>query len=65
MADNWQTIFSTNKLYQAEMAKNILYDNEIEAILFNQQDSLYLFGDIEIKVMADNVIKAKFLIKDI
>ncbi len=65
MANTWQTIFSTSKLYRAEMVKNILNDNDIEAILFNQQDSLYLFGEVEVKVLADNVIKAKFIIKDI
>lgn len=65
MADNWQTIFSTNQLYMAEMVKDILLDNDIEAILLNQQDSLYLFGDIEVKVRPDDVIKAKFLIKEV
>lgn len=65
MADVWQSIYSTNQLYMAEMVKDILNDNDIEAILFNQQDSLYLFGEIEVKVNPDDVIRSKFILKDI
>lgn len=65
MADLWQTIYSTNQIHMAEMVKTILSDNEIDSVLFNQQDSMYLFGDIEVKVKPDDVIKAKFIIKNI
>jgi len=65
MAESWQTVYSTSKLYLAEMVKDILIDHNIEAVLFNQQDSLYLFGDIEVKVRPEDVIEAKFLIKDV
>lgn len=49
----------------AEMVKDILKENHIEAILLNKQDSLYLFGEIEVYVKPENVIRAKHLIKDI
>lgn len=65
MAGLWQTIYSTNQIHLAEMVKSILSDNDIESVLFNQQDSMYLFGEIEVKVKPDDVIKAKFIIKDI
>jgi len=65
MAELWQTIYSTNQIHMAEMVKAILSDNDIECVLFNQQDSMYLFGDIEVKVQPDDVIKAKFILKDI
>lgn len=65
MAEQWQTIYSTGQLYMAEMVKDILYENDIEAVLFNLQDSLYLFGEIEVKVRPDDVIRSKFLIKDL
>ncbi|MBI9068574.1 MAG: DUF2007 domain-containing protein [Salinivirgaceae bacterium] len=64
MDNNWKSIFTTGTLYLAEIVKNILEDNEIEAVLLNKQDSLYLFGDIEVYVKADDVIRAKFLIKE-
>jgi len=64
MGNDWRVVYTSNKPYQAEMVKDILIENEIEAILLNKQDSLYLFGDIEVYVQPDDVIKAKFIIKD-
>jgi len=49
----------------AEMAKAILEDNDIEVIVMNKQDSFYLIGDIEVYVKPEDVIRAKFLIKDL
>jgi len=65
MEKDWGLIFSTGKLYQAEMAKDILEDNDIEVVLINKQDSIYLFGEIDLYVKPENVIRAKFLIKDV
>ena len=65
MENDWKLIFATGTLYKAEIVKDILEDNEIEAVLLNKQDSLYLFGDIEVYVKPDDVIRAKFLIKDV
>lgn len=62
---DWELIFSTGKLYLAEMVKDILEDNDMDVVLLDKQDSFYLFGDIELYVKPDNVIRAKFLIKDI
>lgn len=62
---DWKLIFSTGKLYLAEMVKDILEDNSMDVVLLNKQDSFYLFGDIELYVKPDDVIRAKFLIKDI
>lgn len=49
----------------AQMVKDVLEDNGFDVVLLNKQDSFYLFGDIELYVKSDDVIKAKFLIKDI
>ncbi|MFA6403798.1 MAG: DUF2007 domain-containing protein [Salinivirgaceae bacterium] len=65
MESNWIIIFTTGKLYLAEMAKAILEDNDIEVIVMNKQDSFYLIGDIEVYVKPEDVIRAKFLIKDL
>ena len=64
MGKDWALIFSTAKLYLAEMAKSVLEDNNIPAVIINKQDSFYLIGDIEVYVKPDDVIRAKFLIKD-
>ena len=65
MDKNWKLVYSTGQLYQAEMVKDILEDNDIEAVIMNKQDSFYLFGEIDIYARPDDVIRAKFLIKDL
>ena len=62
---DWKLVFSTSKLYLAEMVKDILEDNGFNVVTLDKQDSFYLFGEIELYVKPDDVIRAKFLIKDI
>jgi hypothetical protein len=65
MEKDWTTIYSTDQLYIAELAKQMLLDNGIEAVVVNKRDSAYnTFGDIEVYVNRDNVIKALLLIKE-
>ena len=60
--DNWEVIYTTNQLYEAEMVRNIMEDHEIECVLMNKQDSTYRFGDIEVWVPVESVLFAKQLI---
>ena len=62
MSDNWEVIYSTNQLYEAELVKTMLGDNEIECVIMNKQDSAYRFGEIEVFVPTEGVLKAKQLI---
>ncbi len=62
--EQWQTVYTTNKMYEAEMLKEMLLADGIEAVVFNQQDSSYLFGDIQIKVNNADVEKAYTLIEN-
>lgn len=65
MDTNWTTIYSTDQLYIAELAKQMLMDNGIEAVVVNKRDSTYnTFGDIEVYVKRDHVIRALKLIKE-
>ncbi len=64
MDESWEIIYSAGQLYKAELIVEVLQENNIEAIIINKQDSLYLFGDIEIYVKPHDVIKAKHIIKD-
>jgi hypothetical protein len=61
---NWETVYTTNQMYLAEMAKLMLADNGIEAVVISKKDSAYNFGDIEVCVNRDHVIKALLLIKE-
>jgi hypothetical protein len=62
MLDNWVPVYSSSQLYEAEMVKNFLTDNDIECVIMNKQDSVYMFGDIEVYVPTNEALKAKQLI---
>lgn len=65
MNENWVTVYSTNQQYLAELAKRMLADNGIEAVILNKRDSSYNdFGYIEVCVNKDHTVKAKLLIKE-
>jgi hypothetical protein len=62
MLENWEVIYTTNKLYEAEMVRNIMEDHDMECVLMNKQDSAYGFGEIQVYVPVENVLAAKQLI---
>jgi hypothetical protein len=62
MSENWEVIYSTNQLYDAELVKEMMADNDIECVIMNKQDSTYRFGEIELCVPVEDVFKAKQLI---
>jgi hypothetical protein len=64
MTNDRVAVYSTNKLFEAEMIKQYLSDNDIIAFVLNKMDSVYHFGDIEILVSKDDVIRSKKLIED-
>ena len=64
MADDLVHIYSVGKPYQAELIKQMLTDHNIQAFIVNKQDSAYKFGDIELYVDRDDVIRAKMLIRE-
>ena len=62
MDKDWIKIYSSGESYKAELLKGLLFENNIEAVIINKQDSSYLFGELEIYVIADDVIKAKHIL---
>jgi hypothetical protein len=62
MNEEWVSVYSSSQLYQAELLKHILADNQITAFILNKQDSAYNFGDIEVCVKPADIIKAKHII---
>ncbi len=57
-------IYSIGNTYRAQLVRQMLSDNEIQSFIINKQDSVYLFGDIELYVHRDHVIRAKRLIRE-
>lgn len=65
MEKNWICIFKTPTPYIAEIAKDILQENDINAVIINKKDSNYQFGILEIYVERDLAVKAKHIIKNL
>ena len=62
MDPNWARIYTTGKPYKAELLKGLLAEEEIDSVVINKQDSSYLFGELELYVKAEDVVKAKRII---
>lgn len=66
MEKDWKQVFLSGHMYQAEIARDILENNGINAVILNQKDSAYrAFGDIEVYVNEKNVDKANELLKEL
>ena len=66
MEKDWVVVFETAHQYQAEIAKEVLVNNEIDAVILNQRDSSYTaFGSIEVLVHKDFEQQANELLKEL
>ena len=61
---NWQCIYQTEKQYRAEIIKSILEEKGIDAVVVNKKDSYYHFGQLEVHVDPDHVIRSIKIIQD-
>jgi signal recognition particle GTPase len=64
MEKDWIVAYTTNKIYQAEIFKELLGDHGIDSYIINKQDSSYKFGNIEVYVRINDILKAKMLVKE-
>jgi len=63
---SWISVFNTAVHYQAEIVKQMLESNGIEAVVVNKQDSSYpMLGEAEVFVDEEFVSLALKLIEDI
>lgn len=66
MEDNWVSVFTTDQPYLADIVKQVLQENNIVSVVINKIDSSYsMFGEVEVYVDRDLVIKAKSIIESI
>lgn len=64
MAGNQVHIYSATTPYLAELVRQMLAEYDIQSFIVNKQDSFYKFGEIELFVNRDQVIRAKKLIAE-
>ncbi|MGJ1263035.1 putative signal transducing protein [Sphingobacterium spiritivorum] len=65
MEKDWVKIKTYTNAIQSEIVKQMLLENEVNAVVLNKQDSSYLFGKIELYVNVNDVDKANALIDEL
>ena len=61
--ENWTCVYTTNQIDKAETVKQFLAEEDIEAVVVNKKDSMYLFGEVELLVQPEDENLAVELIK--
>jgi len=62
MKNEWVIVYSTSDVFKAEVIKQMLLSNSIDAISMNQKDSSYHFGSVNIYTKEKDMKKAKEII---
>jgi hypothetical protein len=66
MEKDWVCVLNTEQSFQAEMAKEILENDEIECVILNERDTAFpTLGEIGVWVHQDFESKAKELLKEL
>lgn len=63
--DDWTSVYETDQMYRAEFVKDLLNNEDVDAVIFNQKDSSYLFGSIRVMVKPADREKAAEIVKSI
>ena len=66
MEKDWVSVYHTGQSFQAEIAKEILENEEIQCVIINENDSIFpSIGEIDVMVYKDFEDKATDLLKDL
>ncbi|NOR76322.1 MAG: DUF2007 domain-containing protein [Draconibacterium sp.] len=66
MEKGWKEVFMTVQEYKASMAKDMLENAGIKAVVLNQHDSAYQsFGEFSVLVAEVNEVKAVEILKEL
>lgn len=58
MEKDWVKIYTSSNFYRAEIIKQMLIENDIEAVLLNKQLSGYNIGSVEVYIHQQDFSKA-------
>ena len=61
--ENWVKVFKSSNAIEAEMVRDMLMENELEAVVVNKIDSSLYFGEASVLVFHTNEQAAKDLIQ--
>ncbi|MCK5839416.1 MAG: DUF2007 domain-containing protein [Bacteroidales bacterium] len=59
MDTKWTKIYSSTLLYKVDILKGLLAENNIQSVIVNKKDSVYLIGEIELFVNVEDAFRAK------
>jgi len=62
MDNDWKLVYTSADLYKIELVRGVLEGEGILSVEVNKKDSSYLFGDIELYVQVNDVLKARQII---
>lgn len=66
MEKDWVCVFQTEQGFQAEIAREILENEEIDCVVLNEHDSNFpSIGNLEVWVHRNFEVKATELLKDL
>lgn len=66
MEKDWVCVFQTEQGFQAEIARDILENEEIDCVVLNEHDSVIpSIGELEVWVHQDFEVTATELLKDL
>ena len=65
MEKGWKQVYITRERYRAQMAKDILEQNDVHAVIMNHRDSAYPIGDIELYVREEDEMRSLELLKEL
>lgn len=63
MDENWEKVYSAAKMFEIEIIKGLLAENDIESVELSKKDSSFLIGSIDLYVHKDDVDKASEIIR--
>lgn len=62
---DWTRVYISKKPHVIALVKGLLEENNIDSVVINKQDSLYLIGDIELYVPVHEAFNANQIINTI
>jgi hypothetical protein len=63
MDENWEKVYTASKMYEIEIIKGLLEENNIESVEISKKDSSFLFGSIDLFVHRNDFEKASEIIR--
>ena len=61
---DWITVYTTGSDIEGAFVQGLLQNEGIPAVLMNQSDSSYKFGDVKVMVPPENVMEANVIVKE-